>query len=287
MQPDLRRVCVAYALAFTAAIVGVAARTSPPQSIRTPATTDAETYTAAQVSAGQALFAAQCGFCHGRDATGGQAGPDLTESQVVAGDVRGDKIGAVVRSGRADKGMPALNLSESDLAAVVAYIHSRKNTLDSQPGRRRRVSDADLISGNPNADAGRQFFNGAGGCSRCHSPNGDLAGIANRYRGLALLQQMLYPRRPTPAPGAAAAPEKPLPVRVSVTPANGAVITGALAYRDEFTIALTDANGWYRSWPTDKVKFTLTDPLQAHVNLLAEYTDADMHNVYAYLLTLQ
>jgi cytochrome c oxidase cbb3-type subunit 3 len=102
-----------------------------------------------------------------------------------------------------------------------------------------------------------------------------------------LLQQLLYPRRPAPAPGAPAAPPKENPVRVSVTTAAGTVITGALAYRDEFTIALTDANGWYRSWPANQVKFTVTDPLQAHVTLLSEYTDTDMHNVYAYLLTLR
>jgi cytochrome c oxidase cbb3-type subunit 3 len=72
-----------------------------------------------------------------------------------------------------------------------------------------------------------------------------------------------------------------------VTTPNGVVVEGALAYRDEFTIALVDANGWYRSWPTNRVKFTVTDPLQAHAALLAEYTDADMHDVYAYLLTLR
>ena len=62
---------------------------------------------------------------------------------------------------------------------------------------------------------------------------------------------------------------------------------GRLAYRDEFTIALTDAAGWYRSWPADKVKFTVDDPLQAHVDQLAKYTDADMHNVLAYLQTMK
>src|SRR4051794_1397164 len=61
-----------------------------------------QTYPAEQIRAGAPLFAAQCGFCHGRDATGGQTGPDLTRSALVAEDVRGDKIGPVVRSGRPD-----------------------------------------------------------------------------------------------------------------------------------------------------------------------------------------
>jgi len=240
-----------------------------------------------QLAAGQTAFASRCGFCHGRDATGGQAGPDLTESALVAADVRGDRIGAVVRSGRAEKGMPALSVPDQELAAIVAYVHAQKTRLDAQPGRRRRVSDEDLLSGGANADAGRQYFSGAGGCTRCHSATGDLAGIANRFRGLALLQQLLYPRRTAPAPGAPATAAKENPVRVSVTLPSGAVVTGGLAYRDEFTIALTDANGWYRAWPASQVKYTVTDPLQAHAEQLAKYTDADMHNVYAYLLTLR
>ena len=74
-----------------------------------PATATPQSYPAEQVRAGQTLFAAQCGFCHGRDATGGESGPDLTRSALVATDVRGDKIAPVVRSGRADKGMPAFS----------------------------------------------------------------------------------------------------------------------------------------------------------------------------------
>ena len=56
-----------------------------------------QSYPPAQVQAGQPLFSAQCGFCHGRDAAGGESGPDLTRSALVAADVRGDKIGPVVQ----------------------------------------------------------------------------------------------------------------------------------------------------------------------------------------------
>jgi cytochrome c oxidase cbb3-type subunit 3 len=72
-----------------------------------------------------------------------------------------------------------------------------------------------------------------------------------------------------------------------VTLSSGEVITGRLAYRDEFTIALTDAGGWYRAWPVRQVKFQINDPLQAHVDQLGKYTDGDMHDVLAYLQTLR
>ena len=64
-------------------------------------------------------------------------------------------------------------------------------------------------------------------------------------------------------------------------------VAGSLAYRDEFTIALTDASGRYRSWRTSDVTFAIDNPLEAHVEQLARYTDDDMHNLLAYLQTLR
>jgi cytochrome c oxidase cbb3-type subunit 3 len=245
-----------------------------PASAPPPATATPQSYPAAQVQAGQPIFAAQCGFCHGRDAMGGETGPDLTRAALVAEDMRGDKIGPAVRTGRVDKGMPAFNLGDADLAAVVAFIHDQKNRAASLTGGRRGVDVSDLQTGN--ADRGRAYFDGA--CARCHSPSGDLAGIAGRLQGLALLQRMLFP-----APAAGSPPR----AKVTLTTSSGETITGSLAYRDEFTIALTAASGAYRAFPAHQVKFAVDDPLQAHVDQLRRYTDDDMHNVFAYLQTLR
>src|SRR5258708_9676975 len=142
-----------------------------------------------RIEAGKTLFAAQCSFWHGRDAGGGEGGPDLIASVVVEQDVQGEKIGAVVRNGRLDRGMPAFtNVDEQQLAAIVAFIHDRK--AKAKEGRRRTVDVTDLQTGN--AEAGMRYFNGAGGCAKCHSPSGDLAGIAGRHQGLELLKRMLY-----------------------------------------------------------------------------------------------
>jgi len=225
----------------------------------------------AQVQRGQTVFASQCGFCHGRDAMGGETGPDLTRSNLVRDDSGGDRIGPVVRDGRVDKGMPAIKLSNPDLSAVVAYIKSQRAKSES-PGARRSVNAADLETGN--ADAGRQYFNGAGQCATCHSATGDLDRVGERLKGLELLQRMLYPSN---GKGATAA----------VTLPSGEKITGALAYRDEFTIALTDEAGRYRSWPAHGVTFTVNNPLDAHAEQLGRYSDEDMHNVLAYLRTLR
>jgi len=177
----------------------------------------------------------------------------------------------VIRDGRVDKGMPAFRLTDADLAAVVAFLHEQKGKAQS-PGARRSVDPSDLQSGN--ADAGRAYFNGAGRCSTCHSSTGDFAGLASRVKGLELLQRMLYPARGRGA-------------TVTITLASGERISGPLAYRDEFTIAVTDPSGRYRSFPANEVTFTVSNPLDAHAEQLGIYTDDDMHNVLAYLQTLR
>ena len=156
-----------------------------PASQAPPRTVTPQSYPREIVVTGQSRFVDECSFCHGRDAAGSETGPDLTQSDLVAQDRDGDKIGPVVRNGRVEKGMPAIRLSDADLAATVAFIKTRK------AGARRSVAPADLETGS--ADAGRDYFNGAGRCATCHSPAGDLAGVGNRLKGLELLRRMLYP----------------------------------------------------------------------------------------------
>jgi cytochrome c oxidase cbb3-type subunit III len=236
-----------------------------------PPAAPAQTFAPALVEAGQSEFVQQCGFCHGRDAGGGEDGPDLTRSKLVAEDVGGDKIGPVVRNGRPSTSMPAFTVSDRQLSSLVAYIHTRKTIADSQTGGRKGVDVADLQTGD--VEAGKRYFNGAGGCSSCHSPGGDLAGVATRVQGLKLFQRLMYP--------------KDAKAKMTVTLPTGEKITGDRAYRDEFTVALRDASGTWRSWAASRVKVSVDDPAEAHVELLAKYTDDDIHNLMAYLQTLK
>lgn len=226
-----------------------------------------------QAAAGGALFQQNCAFCHGRDAMGGESGPDLTRSKLVSSDTDGTKIAEVIREGRttSDKRMPAFQFSSSEVAGLIAFIRARVAMAEATKGGRRGVDVSDLQTGN--AELGKQYFNGAGGCAKCHSPTGDLAGVASRYEGLQLEERMLYPRNAKSA--------------VTVALPNGKKIAGTLAYRDEFTIALTDRDGTYRSWPTDKVSYKVDSPVEAHVDLFSRYSDDDIHNLMAYIQTLR
>ncbi|HEV2710605.1 MAG TPA: c-type cytochrome [Edaphobacter sp.] len=223
------------------------------------------------VDAGKSLFQQNCAFCHGRDTMGGETGPDLTRSKLVLSDVAGDKISEVVRDGRPEKKMPSFNFSHQEVLSLAAFIHSQAAKAATQKGGRRGVDVADLQTGN--VETGKEYFNGAGGCAKCHSATGDLAGIASRYQGLQLEERMLYPR------GAKST--------VTVTLPSGQKVAGTLAYLDEFVVALRDDSGTYRSWPVGRVKYVVDSPVEAHVEMFPKYTDADVHNLMAYIQTLR
>src|SRR5580704_4860653 len=154
--------------------LAVSAAQTPTPTHTTPATRgDSKTgapvpksYPPALVESGSALFRKDCSFCHGRDAGGGETGPDLTRSELVAADVDGSKIGAVVRSGRPDRGMPHFDVTAQQIASLAAFIHTQQNNaLASERGNggRKGVDVSDLQTGN--AAAGKEYFEGAGGCS--------------------------------------------------------------------------------------------------------------------------
>lgn len=257
-------------------LAGSAAQTSThsaqaPSGVKQNSPGAPKSYPPALVESGRALFRQDCSFCHGRDAGGGESGPDLTRSKLVTEDVSGNKIGAVVRTGRPEKGMPRFDLSDRQIASLTAFIHTQQNAGPTKKGGRKGVDVSDLQTGN--AETGKQYFDGSGRCATCHSPTGDLAGIASRYQGLELEEQMLYPKHAKS--------------RVTVTLAGGQAITGTLEYLDEFTVGLVDPTGWYRSWRTDDVQYKVDAPVNTHVELFSKYTDADIHDLMAYLQTLR
>src|SRR5436309_12995306 len=142
------------------------------------------------IERGHKQFQQSCGFCHGPDATGAR-GPDLVRSPLVAHDVKGDKIGEVIRHGRPDKGMPAMPLTDQQVLDIAAYLHARALEALRSAGIPSAYPIEKLLTGDP--EAGKTYFNGAGGCKNCHSPTGDLASIATKYSPTDLEARMLYP----------------------------------------------------------------------------------------------
>jgi cytochrome c oxidase cbb3-type subunit III len=225
-----------------------------------------------QVERGRKQFQQSCGFCHGADATGAR-GPDLVRSPLVSHDVKGDLIGEVVRNGRPDKGMPALPMTTDQIADIAAFLHDRQKEAIESSGVPAAYPVERLLSGN--AEQGKAFFDGPGGCKNCHSPTGDLAGVSKKYSPIELESHMLYP--------------DDQPVLAIVTLPSGEQLSGTLSHLDDFIVAIRvgGKSGWYRSFPRDKVKVELKDPLGAHRDLLPKLSQADMHNLFAYINSLK
>jgi cytochrome c oxidase cbb3-type subunit III len=233
----------------------------------------------AVVARGKKVFVSNCGFCHGATARGGDSGPDLVRSVLALRDESGDLIGPVIRKGFPDKGMPAFPMTDEQIADIAAFIRYEQQAAIN----RNNYEIQNVVTGD--AAKGEAYFNGAGGCNGCHSPSGDLKGVASRYDAVALQSRFLYPgtRR-----FRAADVTPPKPTTVTVTPAGGSPVEGTLVHVDDFNVALRDASDNYLSFTRGKnVKVEVHDPLAAHQELLGKYTDADVHNILAYLVTLK
>ncbi len=227
---------------------------------------------AGAVARGRSQFQSSCGFCHGNDATGSRA-PDLVRSTILNHDENGSLIGPVIHGGRVEKGMPAFpNIKDDQLLDIVVFLHHQANAALKSARVPGDYPLAKLLTGK--ADLGKAYFEGPGGCNGCHSPTGNLAGIANKYSPVDLQQHMVYPSAKNTKTAV-------------VTKGDGERVEGRVTHDDEFTISLTGDDGWNRSFPRDEVKVEVNDKLAAHRELMNRYTDADIHNLFAYLETLK
>lgn len=234
----------------------------------------------AAVERGAKAYATNCAGCHGNTGRGNPGAPDLIRSVVVLTDEKGILITPILRNGRPDQGMPKPNLTEQQISDLVAWLHVQTYAA----GHRNTYAFQDVVTGDPKK--GEAYFNGEGGCRKCHSPSGDLAGIARRFDSMSLQQRWLGPRGG--GRGGANVNSRNA-ITVKVTTPSGETFSGRLERVDDFNVSLRDESGKYRSFfrEGNVPKVEITDPLQAHLALLPKYTDSDIHNLTAYLVTLK
>lgn len=224
---------------------------------------------AMNIVAGKAQFQQTCGFCHGPDARGA-SGPDLIRSTLVSHDVNGNLIGNVVRNGRPEKGMPAFQLSDTDIANIAQFLHAEAHSAASVAQRIPSEYPLEkLLVGN--ARDGKTYFEGH--CSSCHSPQGDLAHVASRYKPFDLQTRIAFP-----------AGAKPI---VTVVDEAGKTWTGEQVYADEFLVSLREKDRSVHTWQRGAAQIHINDPLAAHEKLLRQYSDRDVHDLFAYLETFK
>ena len=213
-------------------VFALAATVSSAQYVPPQGPKDAGGYPAptTQLEQGRKLFVeSSCHFCHGVDLTQTSMGSaDLLHSPIVGADEDGNLIGPIVKAGlpNLQTSMPSFyDLSDQDILYLARYVHYLR-----QQGRYKELMAADLSAGN--ADAGKTYFNGPGGCAKCHSPTGDLARIASRYDAKTLRSKFLMPNGTAPKEGAtpSAAAQQHLHLLENYDPSDAANV---LAYLNQ------------------------------------------------------
>ena len=250
---------------------------------------------------GRALWASECIDCHGSQARGSDTGPNIIRTKTVNYDrsaqAAGSVLGPFLKAGHPTQSKkPSASLTDEDVIGLANFLRQRVNdTMRGSP----LFTVGDIVVGD--AKAGEAYFRGAGRCATCHTDTErNLAGIATRIPvPVDLQQRMLFPggggrgrgrggRGAPGGPAGAAVPVDRNAVTVSITPAAGAAVSGVLVEESDFHITLREPDGTTRVVRrTPGMKVTKTNPLQAHIDLLDEITDTQIHDLVAYLETLK
>lgn len=221
---------------------------------------------------GRKTWAMECINCHGATARGTDKGSNLVRSDMAWSDRYGSDFYPLLQKGHPmQSGAASTSLSKTQVEDLSHFIHQQLyETL-----RGSTLMDVkNILTGN--VQEGAAFFNGAGKCTTCHSATGDLAGYGGTATPVNIQQRFMFPRL------------RKQKVTITVTPANGAAMTGTPAHIDDFDVALRDEQGAYHSWKrSTSLKVTQNDPLKAHHELLDKITDKNMHDIVAYLESLK
>ena len=236
----------------------------------------------AAANRGKRTYIAQCITCHGPKARGTDQGSDLVRSLVILHDRYGSEIGPFLLKGHTTQsGTSSKSFTHAQIEDLSHFLHQKVgDTLRTGPYN----TVLNVLTGDPKA--GEAYFNGAGKCSTCHSPTGDLAGIASKYEPAVLQLKVVFPQ--TVAFGRRTFAGTKKPAIVSVTTPSGEQMSGVLVEMDDFSVSLRDSSGHYRTFErTPELHLEKHDPYAAHVALLDRYTNKDIHDVVAYLETLK
>jgi cytochrome c oxidase cbb3-type subunit 3 len=231
------------------------------------------------VEKGKGIYENQCASCHSSDMRGVEnKGPNLLRSQDALTDRLGDNLIPDMLGKNPEMSTHQFDISSEDADAVAAYVRSLVALIGSQgrpPGESTRSPN--ILVGD--AARGRQDFGAK--CASCHSVDNDLKGYANKLSSPKLLQASWLRGNHLGVSAPA--------VTVKVTEPGKPTIEGALIHVDDFLVTLKTHD---ESTVTIRrrgalPKVEVHDPLEAHRNLLPVYTDSEIHDITAYLVTLK
>jgi putative heme-binding domain-containing protein len=233
-----------------------------------PASVFAQGADRARLDLGAKVYGSLCTTCHGPS---GDliAGVNLSTSQFKT--ARNDlDVMNVILKGVPGTAMPANNLGNADLLAVVAYMKVMKDY------GARTVAVGDAVKG-------KAVFEGGGGCLSCHRVNHvgsylgpDLSEIGGA-RSAAMLEDALLDPVSNARPGNRS---------IRAVRKNGEVVTGRRLNEDTWSVQIMDSKERLVSlWKPDLKEYTVIRSTMP--SFKDKLSTADRADVIAYLLSLK
>src|SRR5262245_13707178 len=222
----------------------------------------------ARLDTGARVYASTCQTCHGPegDAVGGV---NLKTGQFKRASTDLDLMNVIMR-GVPGTAMPANNMGNADLFAIVAYIRNMKDY------GARRVTLGDAVKG-------KAVFDGAGKCLSCHRVGDrgsytapDLTDIGASKSAASFQDTLMDP----------ASTAKPGNRTIRAVTKKGEVITGRRLNEDTWTVLIIDSHEKLVSlWKPDLKEYTiLKSPMPSYKDTLTAEQRGDL---IAYLVALQ
>jgi mono/diheme cytochrome c family protein len=183
----------------------------------------------AAVERGRTAFGEKCASCHRERAQTGTTGPDRSARCSCCRTAGGSR--------HLSRHKPAVTLAAAETTDIGTFLH-REITYAAE---RSNYQLQYVMTGD--AKAGETYFNGAGGCGKCHSPTGDLKGIGARNDG-PRLQALVAFGTAGGGRGRGEAPVNPRTARkATVTLASGESFSGVLLRLTDFDVTIRDEAG--------------------------------------------
>lgn len=229
----------------------------------------AVTYAPADIRYGAQIYAAQCAACHGSNGTQ-IGGVDLGGGQLRRASSDQD-LRAVLANGIPGTAMPPFRFDPSEVTAIVAYIRNMRN-FDSRAGN---LGDA---------NRGRAWFEGAGGCTNCHRVNGKGPRVAPDLSEIGALRSADFLQRTLLDPNGMMLP---MNRSVHAVTKDGKVINGRRLNEDSYSVQLIDEQEHLLSLDKANLReYTVltTSTMPSYKDKMNEQETADL---IAYLLTLK
>lgn len=226
-------------------------------------------YEQADIEHGARLYSGHCIVCHGE---GGDTmpGANLGSGRFRHGETDRE-LSNIIRTGIAGTAMAPSAYTDSELAAIVAYL--------------RNMGSVDMkLAMQGDADRGRALFAGKGNCGSCHRTGGDGPrfapdlGNVGATRTAATLQRVLVD------PTAALLPAN---AEVRAVFDDGTVVTGRRLNEDTFSVQLIAADERLVSLDRSRIREYSVSRIAKMPSYATVLSDDERSDLVAYLLSLK